>query len=381
MKKSYVYIDPQSYLNLAIYDYGLLSHIDGDVHYACSTLYDYKPLPANVRQHRLFKYSLFKHKAAKAISYMSTCILLGFRLLCWHPSVVHVQWLRIPSFDYRYYWLLKKMLGCRLVFTAHNILPHDSGTRYLKSFQAFYQLTDAIIVHTEATKEELLSTFKLQGDKVHVIAHGLLQIKFDPQLLSQKQKEYDDHYRLDGKMVFSALGYQCQYKGVDIIAQVWASTPELCQNSQCKLLLIGKNHGVDLSALDGVSNAIVEDRMVSDEEFFYLLRHTDVYLLPSRSISQSGVLLTAIATETPVLVTDIGGLTDPLKVAPVGWQMPQLSADALKKHLLWLLEHPDEVRKVKENHDNWSKLRDYYSWERIGTLTQQLYSALSERGQ
>ena len=377
MQKSYVYIDPQSYQNLAIYDHSLLSHIDGDIHYVCSKLYNYKTLPSNVRQHRLFSYSKYQHKPIKAISYIFSCLMLAIRLLWWRPTIIHIQWFRIPAFDSRFYILLKKILGCRIVFTAHNIVPHDTGRRYYPYFDSFYRQIDAIIVHTEATKQELFASFNLPEDKVAVIEHGLLNIQYDPQLLEKQKAEFDNHYQLKGKMVFSALGYQYEYKGVDTLVQVWASTPELCQNSQCKLLLIGKNRGVDLSAASNICNVMIEDRIASDEEFFYLLSNTDVYLLPYKQISQSGALLTVINTDTPVLVTNIGGLTDPFKIASIGWQMPQLSEETLRNQLLWLLKHPEEIKKIKENKEDWNKLRKYYSWERIGLLTQQLYDNVS----
>ena len=44
-KKTIIYIDPQSSGNLAAYDHGVLSAIDGMVYYACSRYYDYETMP------------------------------------------------------------------------------------------------------------------------------------------------------------------------------------------------------------------------------------------------------------------------------------------------------------------------------------------------
>ena len=41
-----IYIDPQSMRNLSIYDYGVLSEIQGDVTYICSKYYDHLLLPS-----------------------------------------------------------------------------------------------------------------------------------------------------------------------------------------------------------------------------------------------------------------------------------------------------------------------------------------------
>ncbi len=370
-----VYIDPQSYQNLAIYDYSLLSNIDGDIHYVCSKLYNYKQLPPNIRQHRLFEYSKYRQKPLKAISYIFTCLLLAWRLIWWRPSVIHVQWFRIPAFDARFYILMKRVLGCKIVFTAHNVLPHDTGNRYFSYFDYFYRHIEGIIVHTHASKRELKQKMGIEESKIAVIDHGLLQPSYDPELLDSLKQDLDNHYQLAGKMVFSSLGYQYYYKGVDLLVEVWATTPELCNNDKCKLLLIGKNRGVDLSRAEGIKNIMIEDRITSDEEFCYLMKHTGISLLPYRTISQSGLLLTSIYFGTPFLVTNVGGLAEPLDIAPVGWLLPQLSKDALRQQLLWFLNHPEEVWATKANQANWDKLRQHYSWERIGALTQAIYLA------
>ena len=57
----------------------------------------------------------------------------------------------------------------------------------------------------------------------------------------------------------------------------------------------------------------VLDKFLSDNEFNDLIEKSDVLIFPYRKISQSGVLLTALAHRKPVLVSRVGGLTQPLK--------------------------------------------------------------------
>lgn len=369
-----MFVNPQSMLNLAIYDHQLLSNINGNIHYVCSKYYDYLPLPANVHQHCLFRYNHLHSNATKAISYLLTHIQLFFCLMLWQPEVIHIQWLRIPLFDFYFYKIIKSLLHCKIIFTAHNILPHDTGERHKKAFAKFYSLADYIIVHSSSTKQELLSTFHIDNSKVRIIEHGILSLNSDPQKLQSVKSSLESRYQLAGKMVFSSLGHQYYYKGVDIIAKVWAETPELRENEHCRLLFAGRNRGVDFSAVKDIKNVIVDDRMLSDEEFDYLLRNTDVHLLTYRTISQSGLLLTAISTETPILTTNVGGLTEPFSIAPIGWVLDRLDEEHVRQQLLWLVNHPEEVEKVKNNKNGWNKLKEHYSWSRIGQLTQQLYS-------
>ena len=112
--------------------------------------------------------------------------------------------------------------------------------------------------------------------------------------------------------------------------------------------------------IKGISNVVVEDRKISNEEFVYLLRHTDVYLLPYRLISQSGALLTALNERVPVLVSDVGGLTDPLKIAEVGWSVTPDDYNSLKHMLIHLSAHPNEVAKIKNDANAWNTIANEY---------------------
>lgn len=58
-KSCIFYIDQQSYGNLSVYDYSLLSRIDRsvEIHYFCNKLYDAGMLKQNIHYHKIFKYS------------------------------------------------------------------------------------------------------------------------------------------------------------------------------------------------------------------------------------------------------------------------------------------------------------------------------------
>ena len=119
------YIDPQSYNNLSIYDESLLSNIQGhDIIYFCNELYQIAP-PDNVLQRKVFTYSNKKNSLAKGVSYMLSMLKILGAAITKHPSVVHVQWLRLWLFDYLFVWMLH-LMKIKVLFTAHNVLPHES---------------------------------------------------------------------------------------------------------------------------------------------------------------------------------------------------------------------------------------------------------------
>ena len=370
------FIDPQSMINLAVYDYHLLADIkDFDVHYICSKHLDYQEDSSHV-YHKVFKYNKLGNPAFKAFSYVLTYIRLLSLFLTLKPKLVHVQWFRLQHFDLYYYRLAKKLFGFKLVYTAHNILPLNTGDRYMPVFSKIYSICNEIIVHSNDTKAQLARKFGLPNDKITVIHHGYLQLNYDRQKYKEEEQLFDKKYNFGDKLIFASLGFQNAYKGCDILARVWANTPQLNNNPNCLLLMVGKNQGVDFSMLQQYNNVIVEDRRLSSEEYYYLLSHASVYLLPYRktSFSQSGALMTTISERIPTLVTNVGGMPEPLQIAPIGWVIEEEVNEAnLQVALLHIISHPEEISNIKNDELAWKKVQAYYDWHNISLQTQKLY--------
>lgn len=374
------YIDPQSMINLAKYDYYLLGGIDMPVCYFCSKYYD-ADINTKITYKRVFRYNKMSSNWMKAISYIGSWLLILLNVIYRHPKVVHIQWFRIPGFDYLMVRLLQRVFKIKVVFTAHNILPHQGNEhKSTAAFNKAYHAFDRIIVHSQATKQEIIDMFHIDGDKIEVIRHGILPLDISDEQYNASKPQLDEKYAtLRCKTVFSALGYQNFYKGTDLLARVWAETSELRNSKDAMLLIIGKVNEarLDLSMLDGIDNVIVENRRIPDEEFLYLLRHTNVYMLPYREISQSGAMLTVLPEHVPLLLTDVGSLAEPLTVAPIGWKMERANEQELRNALLYLLDHKDEIKSVRNDRQSWQKVCAFYGWQNISRQTQQLYESLS----
>lgn len=371
-----LYFDPESSHNLYVYAHSLLSNMTLPALYVCSSFYDYLPLPGHVCQKPIISYFRFQNKVLQGLSLLCSYLIIAYYLVRYRPSVVHIQWLKLPEYEVWFYRQMRRLLGFKLVFTAHNIMHRYKEEYYRGLYKKWYEYVDAIIVHTQDTRSDLVSKFGINADKVHIIMHGILDSTPHTPISAARMQELEARYPLEGKMVFSSLGAQSYYKGVDILLSVWQNTPELRENNDLRLVVVGPKKDVDVSPLCEFENVFAESRRIPDDEFDYLLRHTDVYLLPYRDISQSGALLTAIAAQVPVLAAAVGGLKDPFTVAPIGWTIPEASEALLREAILHLVHHPELVEDVKRNKHHWELVREHYGWERIGNQTQQLYVSL-----
>lgn len=369
------YIDPQSYNNLSIYDSSLLSNVKVDeIHYYHNVKYQCEPIPG-VHHHPVFSYSDMTG-IRKAASYAWSVLRIGIAAVRQRPDVVHIQWFRLFVVDSVLVMLLR-CLGIRIVHTAHNVLPHHRRKSDMRHFAWYYGHVDAIIVHTERSRNELSDTMNVPLEKIHVIPHGLLESPADEKAVDARAGQLSQQLGTDGRIVFASIGFQNYYKGIDIITDAWLNN--LSGSKDAMLLVVGKMEKVgntDVTALAACDNVHVVDDMVSDVDFDAYLRLADIVLLPYRQISQSGVLLTALQRGKAVAVADVGGLTDPLRYAPVGWNMGEPTADNLASLLQHLLANPSEIERCNKNGEAFERIRKVYSWTAIGRATGQLYDNL-----
>lgn len=363
----YLFVDPQATDVIGKYDYNLLSNLPLDnLGYITNTMFDVKV--NGVYCKALFNY-INKPLITKGFSYGLSLYKLFLFFWKYRPLIVHVNWIRIPRLEYWYYRLTKRVFGFKLVYTAHNVLPHNTGNKYSNIYKKIYELTDAVIVHSRYTREEM-NNLGVDSNKVHVIKHGAFE-KADNK--GAQDLDFRKQYHLEGKIIFTIVGTQSTYKGTDLAIDAWVSSPVLSASNNVVLVIMGKNFNLDYSKAKQTSNIIIIDRFFTNEEHSSLLEATDVLLLPYRSISQSGVLLHSLSYHIPLIVSRVGGLAETLEEANIGWSIKPDNMDELREAIELLVKHPDEISKVKEDESEWVKILKYYSWEDIGQNTKRLY--------
>ena len=139
-------------------------------------------------------------------------------------------------------------------------------------------------------------------------------------------------------------------------------------------LIVGKSEGAHYDNLKDCSNVYIVNEVVSDLDFDAYLRLASAVVLPYRRIYQSGFLFTALQRGVPVIVSNVGGLPEPLKLAKVGWNIGETSVDNLKKALETIVQAPDSLFAIKNDREAFETVRKEYSWDKIGQQTSELYT-------
>jgi glycosyltransferase involved in cell wall biosynthesis len=239
--------------------------------------------------------------------------------------LIHVHWLytfvpgfgqarpvvRRVAFLWFRMWLREcRLLGMHLIWTAHNVLPHepifvdDAAAR-----RALVGACDVVLAHSPSALAELAAIGAV-AHRSAIVEHG----PFTP-------TDPPDRLRLpasgDGPRHFLFLGRVREYKGVDDLLSAFAALPEdlavrLSVAGQCddpalrsRLCTLARDTGRDIT---------MRLQRVPDEELTQLLAAADVVVLPYRRITTSGSALLALSHGRPLIVpnqaADVAGLPD-----------------------------------------------------------------------
>jgi glycosyltransferase involved in cell wall biosynthesis len=293
--------------------------------------------------------------------------LLRYRRQAAAADVVHFQWLPVQAVD----WALLPSRHPRLI-TAHDVLPREASPGQRAGQRALYARMDAVIVHSEHGAARLRDEAGVDAAKVHVIPHGA----FHDLAGLQAAALPDELGPRDGGPVALFFGLLRPYKGIDALLAAWSRAE---RPPGAELWLVGRPR-MDVAELRATAPPGVRwvPRFVSDAELAAVFRAADLVVLPYRQIDQSGVLYTALAFGTPLLVSAVGGFPE---VAELGAAelVPPGDVDALAAALGALLG--DQARRAGLAHAGRrvGAPDGPYGWDSIARRTLALYESLGAR--
>src|SRR5690606_2781931 len=116
---------------------------------------------------------------------------------------------------------------------------------------------------------------------------------------------------------------------------------------------------------------------VATEQVSTYFQAADVVVLPYKAITQSGILLTALANGRPVIATDVGELPAVIQRTDGGWVVPADDPLALRNALRQVLRM-DRRALAQTGARARQVLESQFSWEQIASMTLAFYQDCSE---
>jgi len=283
--------------------------------------------------------------------------MLRYRRAARAADIVHFQWLTVQQLDVH---LLPRVHP--LVLTAHDVLPREPRPGQRAAQRRLYERVDAVVVHSQAGAQRL-DALGIPSARVHVIPHGAFT-----HLAAQPQQPLPPELAAVERPVVLFFGLLRPYKGLDVLLEAWRGIDD------AELWIVGRPR-MDLDALRAQAPPGVRfvPRFVTDEELAAFFRRADLAVLPYRQIDQSGVLFSALAFGTPLVLTDVGGFGE---VAATGAAelVPPGDAAALHDALVRVLADP--ARRERMMAAARKAAATTYSWDAIAQRTLALYEEL-----
>ncbi len=204
---------------------------------------------------------------------------------------------------------LARQLGYRLVWTAHNIYPHNQQHRAIdhECRLAICRLATAVIVHCDFARRELMRSFG-RVENVFVIPHGHFHGIYPPQ--GTREEARLGFGMPQDAFVYGFIGSFQPYKGIEDLLVCFKRLPE---NSW----LLGAGGGKS-EYLENIRHLIAGERKITFnmspyvpfEEIALVLQASDVIVLPFAATMTSGSAILALSWPRALVAPALGCLPE-----------------------------------------------------------------------
>lgn len=297
-----------------------------------------------------------------------------------NADIVHIHWLEglykgsgihetlIKALLLPIDLLLAQLLGVTMVWTVHNVTPHEAAypRLYAALGHVISRLSTAIIVHDDSTVNEIIGSYWLPEtirEKCEVIPHGNYIDNY-PNDVNQAEARSELGIN-NHETVYLFLGQIRPYKGVPDLIKAFNRLGE----DDARLIIAGKpasnEYNRHLSNLiDGCDQIDYRPQFIPDDELQIYFNASDVAIFPFRSVLTSGTVLLALSFGCPAVVPKLGNVGE-LSTGTISYNPNTESViDGIQRVKDSDLERlSNDARKFAEKHD----------WDTIGKQTVKVY--------
>ena len=245
-----------------------------------------------------------------------------------------------PMMGYWARFLPRKTVKIAII---HNLVPHEKRF-FDQAFNRFFlRHYDGFVLLSESVEQSVLEC-KPSAETL-LLKHPSYQqfgVKLDEGLARQK-------LGVDpSKKTLLFFGLIRDYKGLDLLLEAFSELDESFQ-----LLIAGEVYGeinVYETLIQQSRNKQIYfvDHFIPTEEVAYYFSAADMCVLPYRSATQSGIKAMCDAFQLPVLVSQVGGLTEEITENKNGFLIHDMSPEALASQIT-LLFAENRMENVSKN--------------------------------
>jgi glycogen synthase len=302
--------------------------------------------------------------------------------------------------------LMRELLGVPLVLTTHSLEPcrpwkqDQLGSAYRISCRLeseAYMAADGVIAVSEAMKKDVQDYYGVRPEKIRVIHNGIDVNEFRPVRDNRKKQKVLRAYGIDpGRPFVLFVGRVTKQKGILYLLMAGRYFVPALQVVICagepdteETWKEAARMAEEVRTRSGREIIFIREQ-VPREKLLALLSAASVYVSPSIYEPFGIGNLEAMACETPVVASKVGGIPEAVRdgktgilVAFEGEQQnaregpadPDKFARNLAEAVNYLIENPDKRRRMGVEGRKW--VEKHFSWRAIADETLRFYDELA----
>ncbi|WP_312875643.1 1,4-alpha-glucan branching protein domain-containing protein [Paenibacillus planticolens] len=240
---------------------------------------------------------------------------------------------------------------------------------------------DHVVVCSPYMQQEVMHLFHIPFHKMTHIPNGVMPFRVPAACDSTSNRKLSQALSLSSVSpgdalppILAFLGRLVYEKGVHILISAMQTVLKECPAA--RLVIAGT--GPELEALQQLAapfgDHIRFTGFLGETDKSLLLHRADLCVFPSLYEPFGLVALEAMASGTPLIVSDTGGLSGIVEHGINGYKVPPGDVGLLASHIVQLLQNPAAAAELAA--DALIKVRDRFGWEQIGAITLSTYATL-----
>ncbi|MBW6451900.1 MAG: glycosyltransferase family 4 protein [DPANN group archaeon] len=230
-----------------------------------------------------------------------------------------------------------------------------------------------VICNSEFMKNSVLNAFHVPWDQVSVIPNG---VSIESMEAPSNISDIRNNFAMSNEKIITYVGRHVFEKGVDVL--VGAVPSVLSKHPEVKFVICGTGYMRDrcknIANELGVSDKVIFPDFIDDNTRNALLHMSSVFVVPSRYEPFGITPLEAMACNTPVVVSDTGGLSEIVEHEKDGIKVYPDNSKSLAWGINRVLEDDNLSNYLVQNAKK--KIDELYNWDKIALNVQIVYDII-----
>lgn len=291
-------------------------------------------------------------------------IKMMWNILRKKPDAIHFSWPQVGTMKLLYLLPYKKIL------TVHDPIPHSSHED--KKSEAIrkraFREADRYLLLSEVHKNAFCERYNIEPSKIHISRFGYYNW-FDCLNANDKAYNLPEKYILFWGQIQS-------HKGVDVLLHAMTLVHQTIPDLHCIVAGAGE-FNFDISPYEELDYVEIRHRFIRVSELTALLKHCLFDVCPYKDATQSGVVQMSFSAGVPLVVTNVGNLSQIVTDGVSGLVVPPNDARSLADAIIKLSTNKELLQSFKDNiRNSWMKRMD---WHEVVDDYYQLYASLCSK--